>query len=181
MALFDLRITHYTIHTHATFRFCLAGKIRVFIEYQKEPLAIAADDEPLPIKYFGFASYDNSLAKFFYNCEGENAYGEADIKDLCRYAEARENEYKEFFKITDITGVRSEGYIINFPFYIRAERDAHVLLTKGPMANREDFEYEICNYILFCQFTKTFYFIIFNAISIFNIPLNMIAIHNIHE
>ncbi|XP_031619784.1 uncharacterized protein LOC116338571 [Contarinia nasturtii] len=119
------------------------GKIQVFIEYQKEPLAVAEDKNVLPVKYFGFASYDNSLAKFFYNCEGENAYQEEDIKKLCRYADATENEYKEFYKITDLTGVRSEGYIINFPFYIQAERDAHVLLTAVPMANREANEYEI--------------------------------------
>lgn len=117
----------------------------MFIEYQKEPLAVAKDKSVLPIKYFGFASYDNSLAKFFYNCEGENAYGDEDIKNLCRYASATENEYKEFYKITDVTGIRPEGYIINFPFYIQAERDAHVLLTKGPLANREDDEYEIRN------------------------------------
>lgn len=128
------------------FFYISAGKIQVFIEYQKQPLAIAEDKNVLPIKYFGFASYDNSLAKFFYNCEGENAYQEDDIKKLCRYADATENEYKDFHKITDITGIRSEGYIINFPFYIQAERDAHVLLTAVPMANRETNEYEIRKY-----------------------------------
>lgn len=124
----------------------LEGKIQVFIDYQKEPLAVAVDKNVLPVKYFGFASYDNSLAKFFYNCEGENAYQEEDIKKLCRYAEATENEYKEFYKITDLTGIRTEGYIVNFPFYIQAERDAHVLLTTVPMANREANEYEIRKY-----------------------------------
>lgn len=124
----------------------LEGKIKVFIEYQKEPLAVAEDKNVIPVKYFGFASYDNSLAKFFYNCEGENAYQEDDIKKLCRYAEATENEYNEFHKITDIQGIRGDGYIINFPFYIQAERDAHVLLTTVPMANREANEYEIRKY-----------------------------------
>lgn len=124
------------------------GKIQVFIEYQKAPLAMVVDKMGvLPVKYFGFASYDNSLAKFFYNCEGENAYQEDDIKKLCRYADAMENEYNEFHKITDITGIRSEGYIVNFPFYIQGERDAHVLLTAEPKANREANEYEIRKYI----------------------------------
>lgn len=47
------------------------GNIKVFIEYQTEPLAVYRDKSPLAIKYFGFASYDNSPNKYFYNCEGE--------------------------------------------------------------------------------------------------------------
>lgn len=127
----------------------------------------------LPIKYFGFASYDNSLAKFFYNCEGENAYQEDDIKKLCRYADAMENEYNEFYKITDITGIRSEGYIINFPFYIQAERDAHILLTTVPMANREANEYEIRKYSITLShkqlrfFLSPFFFFFFLLLLLF--------------
>lgn len=121
---------------------------------------MAQDKDVLPVKYFGFASYDNSLAKFFYNCEGDNAYGENEIKELCHYADARENEYNEFFKITDISGIRSEGYIINFPFYIQAERDAHVLLTAKPEANREANEYEIRKYSIIVQINRIHFFCI---------------------
>lgn len=146
------------------------GKIQVFIEYQKQPLAVAQDKEVLPVKYFGFASYDNSLAKFFYNCEGDNAYQEDDIKKLCRYADATENEYNEFFKITDITGIRSEGYIINFPFYIQAERDAHVLLTAKPEANREANEYEIRKYSIIVHINRTHISFAFCCRLAFQIP-----------
>lgn len=69
------------------------------------------DKNVLPIKYFSFASWKNSLVKFFYDCEGETTYQEEDIKKLCRYADAFENEYKEFYKITDIPGIRPEGYV----------------------------------------------------------------------
>lgn len=127
----------------------LAGKIQVFIENKREPLASYTDENVLQVKYFGFASYDNSPNKYFYDCEGEHAYGEEDIKGLCRYADATENEYKQFYGINDITGIRPKGYIVNFPFYIQAERDAHVLLTKGPMANRDDDEYEIRKFSTF--------------------------------
>lgn len=48
------------------------GHIKVFIEYQTEPLAEYRDKSPLQIKYFGFASYDNSPNKYFYNCEGKS-------------------------------------------------------------------------------------------------------------
>lgn len=42
--------------------------------------------------------------------------------------------------------------IISFPFYIQAERDAHVLLTEVPEANREANEYEIRKYPTFLKF-----------------------------
>lgn len=116
----------------------------MYIEYKKEPLAEYHDKSPLQIKYFGFASYDNTLNKYFYNCEGENAYGIDDIKDMCRSAEATENEYKEFVPIKDVVGIRPDGYIVNFPLYIQSERDAHVLLTTRPVDDRADDCYEIC-------------------------------------
>lgn len=66
-----------------------------------------------------------------------------DLKKHCRYADAVENEYKDFFKITGLKGARPDGFIAHFPFYVKAQRDAHVLLTMGSWANREDNEYEI--------------------------------------
>lgn len=54
-----------------------------------------------------------------------------------------ENEYRDFFRIAGLKGARPDGYIAHFPFYVKAQRDAHVLLTTGPWANREDNEYEI--------------------------------------
>lgn len=124
-----------------------AGIIKVFIEHQSEPLAVAKDENPLDIKYFSFASKDNSLAKFFYDCEGENVYGEEDYKQLCQYAEALEIEYTTFYKITDIPGIRSKGFLLNFPFFVQAERDTRILLTTGPKADRNDAEYNFRNII----------------------------------
>lgn len=49
------------------------------------------------------------------------------MKKKCRSYEALENEYKDFFPINEVTGTQSDGYIINFPVYIQAARDAHVL------------------------------------------------------
>lgn len=150
------------------FSFTTEGKIEVYIEYTESEeiklLATAQDKKVLKVKYFGFASYDNSLAKFFYNCEGDNAYSDEDLKTLCAEDEALENEYLRFHKITDVSGIRQEGYIINFPFYIQAERDAHVLLTEKPEANREANEYEIRKYsIVFFLFfiNNNFFFVLF--------------------
>lgn len=104
----------------------------------------------LPIKYFGFASYGNSSAQFFYDCDdenalGENAYRENDIESNCRYAESNENEFKDFFQLADITAAQSQRYIINIPFYIQADSDAHILFSMEPKSNPDDFEYEIGN------------------------------------
>lgn len=59
------------------------GKIQVFIENKKEPLATATDTQaPLQIKYFGFASYDNSLARFFYNCKNDHIFEKGVLNNL---------------------------------------------------------------------------------------------------
>lgn len=121
------------------------------MEDQSEPLAVATDENPLNVKYFAFASQANSLAKFFYNCTGENVYGEADFRSMCQYAEALEIEYTTFYKITDIPGIRSDGFVLNFPFFVQAERDTRILLTTGPKADRNEAEYNFRN-IYRCPF-----------------------------
>lgn len=35
----------------------------------------------LPIKYFGFASYDNSLARFFYNCKDDHIFQKGSLNN----------------------------------------------------------------------------------------------------
>lgn len=133
-------LTIKTIHLLDLFA---AGKIQVFTGPQRKPV-ISADIPNIPdIKYFGFSSYDNSPAKYFYACESEEVHAEADLRKQCQYTEAMENEYREFHQITNMAGARTEGYIVNFPFYVRGVRDAHVLLTTVPVANRGTSEYEI--------------------------------------
>lgn len=67
----------------------------------------------------------------------------SDLERTCQYANACQNEYNDFFKIIDLPGVRPTGFVINFTFYVQAERDVHILLTSGPRATRNDNEYEI--------------------------------------
>lgn len=120
-----------------------AGKIQLFAGHRKEPIIVADVGNMPPVEYFGFSSYDNSPAKYFYGCESDDAHPEGDLREQCRYAEAMENEYKQFYKIADMAGARTQGNMVNFPFYVRAARDVHVLLTTVPVANRESNEYEI--------------------------------------
>lgn len=117
----------------------------MFIEYKDEPLAVTTDRRPLAVKYFGFASYDNSLAKYFYDCPGEYSYDLNELAKRCIHYEESENQYKKFFPIAEIEGIRPDGYIIKFPVFIHAERDAHILLSPHNRDDRSDDVYEICN------------------------------------
>lgn len=120
----------------------------MFIEYKDEPLAITTDRRPLAVKYFGFASYDNSLAKYFYDCPGEYVYELNELTKRCNNYEAFENEYKKFFAISEIEGIRPDGYIIKLPVFIQAERDAHILLSPQNRDDRSDDVYEICKELM---------------------------------
>lgn len=112
-----------------------------------------SDSHPIPVEYVSFGSWESNLVKFYFNCSFSfplpdavsSSFPSKDIKNRCKYADALENEYKKFFRISEINGTRPEGYIVNFPFYIQASRDAHVLFTRGPRANPDDYEYEIGN------------------------------------
>lgn len=121
------------------------GEIKVFIEYKDEPLAVYTDRRPLAVKYFGFASYDNSLAKYFYDCPGEYTYDVTELAKRCNQYEESENQYKKFFPISEIEGIRPDGYIIKFPVFIHAESNAHILLSPKNRDDRSDDVYEICN------------------------------------
>lgn len=104
---------------------------------------MAEFDNILRVKYFGFSSFGNSLAKYFFNCEDAEDYDEDGIKESCQYADANGNENKEAYEITDLSAVQSENYIVNFPFYVQAEGGARVLLQAATTSRREVNRYEI--------------------------------------
>lgn len=62
---------------------------------------------------------------------GESFTERGDIMEVCRSYEATENAYTQFFPIKEVTGIRPNGCIINFPLYIRAAKDAHILCMFG--------------------------------------------------
>lgn len=113
-------------------------------EYQSEPLAVAKDSNPLPIKYIGFKSKSN-VAKFFFDCEGENEYGEDDLKSMCQYEEALEYDFLNFHKISDLNNAQPSGYLLNFLFFLQAESDARVRLTTIPEWSLDYDEYDLRN------------------------------------
>lgn len=114
------------------------GNINVFIEHSQKPIATWKDPSPLPIKYFGFASYDSSLARYFYNCANELRPTRQQMQTDCQKTSASDYKYEEFVPITNQT----DGYYVDMAVYVLAARDAHFLLATEPKANAD--AYEIC-------------------------------------
>lgn len=48
----------------------------------------------------------------------------------CKQYEEYEDNYRQMMKLSDVPGSQPEGYLVRFPFYILAERDAHILFTE---------------------------------------------------
>ena len=117
------------------------GLIRVYMEHSVAPIAEVQDSNPLPINYFGFASFEHSLARYFYNCPGEHALSVQNLRALCQETTATEYEYKDFFPI-DANHTRN-GYLAYFVVYIRADKDAHIGLSEGIGHSPHNNAYEI--------------------------------------
>lgn len=49
---------------------------------------------------------------------------------MCMDYEEFDEEYRELMKISDIPNSQPENYLVRFPFYILAERDAHIIFTE---------------------------------------------------
>lgn len=132
----------------ALFFLSLAGDMKVYSERLNDiPLMEYKTENRVSVKYVGFATIKGHPIKFFYDCQGARADGFRDIRTDCHYLEASNQDYTGSFKISDIAGIRTDGYVIDFPFYVQAARDIRILLTKGPIANRDDYEYDFGNYI----------------------------------
>lgn len=130
--------TNTTTHSSET-----DGEIQVFIEHSTDPIAVWKDPQPLPIQYFGFASYDN-LVQFYYNCQNDEpqTYGITELQKSCDMYKTQTYEYRDFIAIPTN---QPEGYRLSFLTYIKGSRDAHILLTEKTDTNTLDFDdlYEI--------------------------------------
>lgn len=125
----------------------------MFIEHEDAPIAEWTDPEPLPIQYFGFASYDSILNRYYYNCPGEQPVTEAQITNACQQSSVSDYEYKQYLPISS---VQPAGFALHFPVYVIAGRDAHILLT--PEQTSDGDVYEICMEI---QFMGTYEFYLY--------------------
>lgn len=71
------------------------------------------------------------------------------LKRQCQLYQEWEYDYNKFFNISDIPGIQPEGYLVRFPFYILADRDAHIIFTETDDPDwQADYAYEISKYLL---------------------------------
>lgn len=54
----------------------------------------------------------------------------AGLNKQCKLYEEWDNDYKKLMNISDVLGLAPDGYLVRFPFYILAERDAHIVFTE---------------------------------------------------
>lgn len=69
-----------------------------------------------------------------------------------------DDDYKKLTNITDVLGINPDGYLVRFPFYIVAERDAHIVFTETDNPDWfTDNVYEIGKFMLTENFKRLCY------------------------
>lgn len=109
------------------------------MEHEKDPIVTWTDTSPLPIKYFGFAAWDNSLATYFYNCRGDDVRGRDELLKACKKKIVKEYDYDEFIPVP-VRDHQSKRNQLVFPVYVTGDREAHILLAPGPSADGDVYE-----------------------------------------
>lgn len=114
------------------------GEIRVHVETQEAPIMTWKDPMPLPIEYFGFASYGNSLNQYYYNCASEQPVTQAKLERSCSRISTLNYDYEHFIPIARER--QPNGYVLDFKVYVRATRDAHILLSPDQKGMEDVYE-----------------------------------------
>lgn len=69
----------------------------------------------------------NKCHNVFVFCQRKNL----GLSHQCKQYEESEDEYRQLMNLSDVAGTQPDGYLVRFPFYILAERDAHVVFTES--------------------------------------------------
>ncbi|XP_031630189.1 uncharacterized protein LOC116345171 [Contarinia nasturtii] len=112
-----------------------AGDIRAYIEHSLKPIIEFKDSNPLKIKYFGFSSLGQSLARYFYDCRGDEAYTKSQLNSRCQHVNTTNIEHTEFHRIPDNSITDTTQYDVEIPLYVAAQHDAHILLSSDNSSN----------------------------------------------
>lgn len=106
-----------------------AGDIRAYVEHTLKPIIEFKDSNPLQIKYFGFSSLGQSLARYFYDCHGDEVYTKSQLQSKCQHANVTSNEHSKFYRIPNNSINDADQYAIEIPMQVAASHDAHILLA----------------------------------------------------
>lgn len=67
------------------------------------------------------------------------------LQKNCKTFEEWDEEYRTMIPLADVPGVQPENYLVRFPFYILAERDANIVFSETQDPDwLVDNVYEIC-------------------------------------
>lgn len=98
----------------------------------KEVIVQAVDSSPTPIKFVSFATNDEALVEYFYNCPIEDkqlmSTKTTELTAKCKLVTLYEDTYNTFYPISDFNAVQFDG-MLRFPLIIRGSSDAHILLS----------------------------------------------------
>lgn len=113
-----------------------AGEIRAYVEHSMKPIIEFKDSNPLQIKYFGFSSLGQSLARYFYDCRGDEVYTKSQLEQRCQYANITSSEHTQFHAIpTNAIDNIPNQYSMEIPLHVAAAHDAHILLASDNTFN----------------------------------------------
>lgn len=51
------------------------------------------------------------------------------LKKQCKEYEEWDDNYRQMMKLSDVAGSQPDGFLVRFPFYVIAERDAHIVFS----------------------------------------------------
>lgn len=92
-----------------------------------------------------------SLARFFYDCRGDEIYSKTQLKHSCNNYETAESEFKQFTEIQTNLLSKSDGRVINLPLFIEGRKDAHILISSDDAYDKISDAYEIGSFFFaFC-------------------------------
>lgn len=53
------------------------------------------------------------------------------LKKQCKEYEEWDDNYRQMMKLSDVPGTQPDGFLVRFPFYVIAERDAHIVFSES--------------------------------------------------
>lgn len=136
------------------------GDIRAYVEHTLKPIIEFKDSNPLQIKYFGFSSLGQSLARYFYDCRGDEVYTKSQLQSHCQNVNTTSNEHTEFHIIPDNSISDTDQYSIEIPLHLAASHDAHILLSSDNSFNsiRNGYEFGMyTSYVFVLYFHRHMY------------------------
>lgn len=130
------------------------------------PIIEFKDPNPLQIKYFGFSSLGQSLARYFYDCHGDEVYTKSQLLSQCQHVHTTNNKYIKFQSIPNNAIINSDRILIQFPFYIAGDQNAHILISGDSDDSSNGYEIGLQTVVVvfvlfFCFFFVFVYFLSF--------------------